>query len=48
MTSFIDKHPGGRNAILKAAGADATYVRVTLNLMYPFKGCKSNLIFDLF
>lgn len=27
VTSFIDKHPGGRNAILKAAGMDATYVR---------------------
>lgn len=37
MTSFIDKHPGGRNAILKVAGTDATYVSTTLNLMYPFR-----------
>ena len=29
VTSFINKHPGGRNAILKAAGTDATYVNTT-------------------
>jgi L-lactate dehydrogenase (cytochrome) len=37
VTSFIDRHPGGRNAILKAAGTDATYVNATSILVYSFK-----------
>jgi hypothetical protein len=48
VTSFIDQHPGGRTAILKAAGTDATYVNVIFNIMYPFKGCKPKLILNLF
>lgn len=47
VTSFIDNHPGGRNAILKAAGTDATYVNVTPILMHPLKGRIPNLIFQL-
>ena len=56
MTSFIDKHPGGRNAILKAAGTDATYVNLTsiilrysLSLFYfllLLGWCHSSLTFN--